>query len=948
MKSTSTELTHIFSVSHDQEHEAKFEYAWFRQIKGPGKWRRLKLSTIDRIVQKEPGVAAFASIQKYASPTEKIDEVYWADLAFDFDCAENMENAQQDALTIFRFFSDFLPQEAIRLYFSGSKGFGMVIHRKTTGIIPHNKTHLYHKVIAEELVRKFKAETLDLRIYTSKRLLRLPNTRHDKSGLYKIELAPGELGLPLDQIKALAKQPRDFIFYEDELPEANEEIIKVLQDYSSRTKIIDMTELPDLSPRLKQLKEHPVCITDLLEDGIKGHTERNTATLALASYFKEKGIPVDETIKILVNWAEHIPNHLTSMAPRARRASTISCIRTVYNSRGKDYKFACPFIWNLTDIKCNKEECSIGQASLTTTEVRLDKFGVIRQGASGYELRRTITDEYGETTTVWQPQTDFFIKWDKLIETEEGEKRAIGRYICADGKKIPFEWPVALLASPNQLSAELMNKVTKSYNMIDSKDYKKFVGFFNKETPEVKGFTSIGSQKDVFVTPSFYIKNGNISNNQDFPVINPDINTYDFLNIAHSDCKEVADFIINDILDIHDRSVTVPLLGEIGRCPLIPQIGNMRYITYFEGITGAGKTIVQKAFVNFYANLSLMEKTSQEKQSICSLTDTVNRVEYHGYHLINVPLIWDDFKKRLDRSPQQTISAMQNYYNQTGRGRLTSDIKERKSYFIRANLWNNGEEIPEGHASALERCLIYRMKHNLNTKKIDHIELHRHLLRGITPHYIAWVQKNGAQAWEGNFKIEHARLVPYGRQNLTGVKTFLAFLTDNKWIERSVASEIMHQGEEAVLAAIRLTKYGSESESSSTTFIQSVREQIITGSCGLIGSPHAPSHNATIIGADKPADGEIYIFPKKTMEQISKLSGNKGNMFSTQSLGRDLLENKFIIQQRESGSPSIAKWVNGSVVNVWVFDRDKLLGKEEDIEIITNDQLFTNEGGDTT
>lgn len=925
----------IFSLSHDLNYESQFEYAWFRQIKDLRKWRRLKLSTIDKLVVNEPDVASFTSVQKYADPVEKMDEPFWMDLAFDFDCAENLESAKKETILVVNFFLDILPKEAVRIYFSGSKGFGIVIHRKITGIIPFNKAHFYQKNVALELSKKFSLETIDFQIYISKRLLRIPNTKHEKSGLYKIELDPSELNLSIDEIKKLAEKSRDFTFYEDEVPELNENLVRILQNLSSKTKIIDTSQLPDLTSRLKTLEKDPMCISDLLENSIKAPNERNTATMVLATYFKEKGIFIDETIKTLVEWANRIPVAFRRIDTNAVRDSTITCIKTIYNNRGKDYKFGCPYVWNLTDIRCNKTNCTLNPIT-ALIETKLRGFGWVREGENSYEIRTTVQNEYGDDIVVWEPITNFLVKYDRIIEGEDS-KIISGKVKKQNGEIFPFDWDARLLANATKFEEELQYMCPTGLIYVSDKIkvIKTLINFFNEKTPIVKGHDSIGSHGNAFVTKSFYISNGEISHNEKFPVINPLVENYDFINISLDECKMAADFIMNELLSMHDYSVTIPLLGEVGRCPLIPKIGNMRYVTYFEGITGAGKTIVQKSFLNFYCDLSLTEKTSSDKrQSMASMTDTVNRVEYHGYFLINVPYIWDDFKKRLDMQPQATISAIQNYYNQSGRGRLTSEIKERKSYYIRANLWNNGEEIPEGHASALERCLVYRVRYNLDVDRIDSIESKRKMLLGITPHYIAWAQKNGPQLWKHKMEVKHPRLVPYGEQNLTGLNTFLTFLMDNHFINKERLSEILQRGKDAIHDAIELTKLGSETESSVIYFVDGLRELITTQTGVLSTGSHSADSRQVIIGIDKPIEGQVWIFPKKAMEQVSKLCFNKGNMFSNQSLGRDLLDDGYIVQKRSNGSPSMAKWVNNSTVNVWVFDRIKLLGQHSDAEPI--------------
>ena len=215
----------FFTLNHDEAYEAQFTYAWFRQIKDAGKWRRLKLSSSRNLAIKEPQIAAFESIQKYMSPNEKLSELFMMDFAFDFDCEDDINKAKEDTKKLINFLALYLKKEEIRIYFSGSKGFGVVVDRRIIGAVPSTDTHFYLKVIANELVRDLRLETLDPRIYISKRLLRILHTQHEKTKLYKIELDPSELELSIEEIKELAKKPRNFEFYEGVIPKLNPDFI---------------------------------------------------------------------------------------------------------------------------------------------------------------------------------------------------------------------------------------------------------------------------------------------------------------------------------------------------------------------------------------------------------------------------------------------------------------------------------------------------------------------------------------------------------------------------------------------------------------------------------------------------------------------------------------------------------------------------------------------------
>ena len=106
-----------------------------------------------------------------------------------------------------------VPSEAIQVYFSGSKGFHLMLDTRLFGKIPPSKSlPLLFAAMRRHLSLKLsetQRKTMDLAIKDRVRLLRLPNTVHEKSGLYKILLDPSELQrLGPEEIRQYAKAPR--------------------------------------------------------------------------------------------------------------------------------------------------------------------------------------------------------------------------------------------------------------------------------------------------------------------------------------------------------------------------------------------------------------------------------------------------------------------------------------------------------------------------------------------------------------------------------------------------------------------------------------------------------------------------------------------------------------------------------------------------------------------
>jgi hypothetical protein len=151
-------------------------------------------------------VTKLGSVRGYAGPA-------YADfLPFDVDREGDLGTAQQGAVKLAEHVQASFRVEpsALRYFFSGAKGFHLLVPAALLDARP-----------ADDLPRRFKAMAfaiagaadvvIDRAVYDVNRLLRMPNTRNPKSGLFKIELGWGELvGLSIEELRTLAAAPREF------------------------------------------------------------------------------------------------------------------------------------------------------------------------------------------------------------------------------------------------------------------------------------------------------------------------------------------------------------------------------------------------------------------------------------------------------------------------------------------------------------------------------------------------------------------------------------------------------------------------------------------------------------------------------------------------------------------------------------------------------------------
>jgi AAA domain len=128
----------------------------------------------------------------------------------DYDDEHDQNRALEDVRRSLRMWEAKydLPMDAVRIFFSGNKGFHLEIPEELCGGIRASKDIARNlKTLAAQL--REDAQSLDADIYDTVRLWRTPNTRHGKTRLYKVPISTEELfTLTLEEIRELAKQPR--------------------------------------------------------------------------------------------------------------------------------------------------------------------------------------------------------------------------------------------------------------------------------------------------------------------------------------------------------------------------------------------------------------------------------------------------------------------------------------------------------------------------------------------------------------------------------------------------------------------------------------------------------------------------------------------------------------------------------------------------------------------
>jgi hypothetical protein len=137
-------------------------------------------------------------------------------LTFDTDCRDEHGNpdpagCHASALSLIATLLELgVAPTLILPCFSGSKGFHIQFPSTAAGATPAPDFHLVAKEFCS-LVADRAGVVIDESLYRVLQPFRAPNSRHEKTGLYKVALTADELvDLPFEDIRDLARQPRPF------------------------------------------------------------------------------------------------------------------------------------------------------------------------------------------------------------------------------------------------------------------------------------------------------------------------------------------------------------------------------------------------------------------------------------------------------------------------------------------------------------------------------------------------------------------------------------------------------------------------------------------------------------------------------------------------------------------------------------------------------------------
>jgi hypothetical protein len=259
------------------------------------------------------------------------------DLDYDIENERDFNKIVKDTLITASYLEQCfgIPEKMVQIYFSGSKGFHILVEPEVFGIEPRQNLNEQYKTIASELNKQTIYKTIDVRIYDRRRLFRFPNSINAKTGLHKVPIRQKDLrGITLKKIQEYASEPREIEWMEPAFIEkAKSEFERILLIHrlreSKRKNKNSKVKLPI------EKRELLPCVNNILEEGVaKG--SRNNTSVALASSLYQSGFDQEEVISTLLAWNER--NN-----PPLRESEVYTTARSAYSLVMSGKGYGCTF-----------------------------------------------------------------------------------------------------------------------------------------------------------------------------------------------------------------------------------------------------------------------------------------------------------------------------------------------------------------------------------------------------------------------------------------------------------------------------------------------------------------------------------------------------------------------------------------------------------------------------
>lgn len=293
---------------------------------------------ISEIRRKFNNTDVYATILSYNKEVQNDSDLYgpmYLDLDLDIQTESDYSLLKSDLQNIVSYLDTNygIPSNYIKYYFTGKKGFHLIISPDIFDILPDNNLNVYYKEIAKELNRATQTQLIDTKIYDKKRLLRLPNSINSKTGLYKVPVTYDQINnMSFAEMKQYASTAKPLIQVETSPCEKAINRLKEIKELITKPK----QKNTDINIKVKPIDdiEPPSCIFNILDNGAQ-EGNRNNTTIILASSFFQCGASYQETLDLITQWNE-LKND-----PALPEAEVVTTVASAYQQVKSGRRYGC-------------------------------------------------------------------------------------------------------------------------------------------------------------------------------------------------------------------------------------------------------------------------------------------------------------------------------------------------------------------------------------------------------------------------------------------------------------------------------------------------------------------------------------------------------------------------------------------------------------------------------
>ena len=324
-----------------------------------------KVNETDSFRKKYKNKNVYETMMEYINPEWAINEYgkkvidtktclkqsdFYLDFDYPLEKEEDFAIIKEDVFKAIKYINKILNinSDNIDLFFSGNKGIHLTVKKEALGIKPHIELNKIFKQIAEDISSYCSNNTLDTRIYDDKRMFRMNNSFNGKGNKYKIPITIEELkNLSLSEIKELAEKER-VIKKQNKINTNINFTSSTIDQYVKKWNEKKIKKEFKGSP--KKLEKLPICIETMLEKTFRETIdERNNSAAALASFYMQQELDLEDTMSKLKSWNEN------QCIPSLDDIEIENVVKSIYT---RSYKYGCETFKRVSGV-CDKDKCPL-------------------------------------------------------------------------------------------------------------------------------------------------------------------------------------------------------------------------------------------------------------------------------------------------------------------------------------------------------------------------------------------------------------------------------------------------------------------------------------------------------------------------------------------------------------------------------------------------------------